>query len=699
MRDRFFTWLAGIVSRRPGTVLLVCALITLAMLAASLRISMKTQIADMMPKNQPMAQEFEKIIEEFESASNIMIAIESEDKNTDRMKACAEVVADRLASIRKVQPAEGQDLSLVQSAKVLFGMHPVEGVAYDTIELVKRIDYKLDNEFIAGHGMMMQKPKDLKNFLDMFGSLALPDLITNINDNLEKEFIEDSDNMTTLDGEADAVQGIESLNTFVQSIGTYVDTRDTARVADAVRAFITGPEYFISPDNTLLLVMLQPTVDMDDFELSMHLGYEIVERLDEIQSAFPDLAVGGTGWMLIQIDEMEATKKDFGWPSAAALGLILLLLIGSFRTWKNPFFSVVTLIVALIWTAGTLALVLHYLDMMSAAFGIVLIGLGIDFGIHFISGFRDGREQGMSVSDAIHHMYSRVGAGVVTGGMTTTLVFFSLTLTGFKAFSRMGIAVGSGILITMAAAMVLLPALIVWDNKGYSVVGNTLRTMRLGVVVSAWNALGRAIGSFFGLPAFRAATGLFQFTFLDSIGRLLERLPIAIAVFIVGLALMGISIQAGKGIEFEYDMMELEPVGIPTAIVQDKILDKFEIAPDYAMLRAHDLDDCREKLRQLKKIGNRTGVIGSVDGITEFIPTQADQERNRPVIEAFAGKVAAMQVPRETTGKDVARLREELTRLHQNIVEIGELSIMGSGLENKIIRKCDQIVGKKDEDS
>ncbi|MBD3391244.1 MAG: MMPL family transporter, partial [Chitinivibrionales bacterium] len=289
--------------------------------------------------------------------------------------------------------------------------------------------------------------------------------------------------------------------------------------------------------------------------------------------------------------------------------------------------------------------------------------------------------------------------GVVTGGMTTTLVFFSLTLTGFKAFSRMGIAVGSGILITMTAAMVLLPALIVWDNKGYSVVGNTLRAMRLGFVVSAWNALGRVIGSFFRLPVFRAATGLFQFTFLDSIGRLLEKLPIATAVFIVGLALMGISIQAGKGIEFEYDMMELEPIGIPTAIVQDKILDKFEIAPDYAMLRAHDLDDCREKLRQLKKIGNRTGVIGSVDGISEFVPTQADQERNRPVIEAFAGKVAAMQVPHETTGKDVARLREELTRLHQNIVEIGELSIMGSGLENKIIRKCDQIVGKKDEDS
>ena len=54
---------------------------------------------------------------------------------------------------------------------------------------------------------------------------------------------------------------------------------------------------------------------------------------------------------------------------------------------------------------------------------------------------------------------------------------------------------------------------------------------------------------------------------------------------------MVISILAGRSIEFEYNMMELEPIGIPTVIVQDKILDKFEMAPDYAMLKADNIDD------------------------------------------------------------------------------------------------------------
>ena len=699
MREKLFAWLANIVSKRPGTVLLACALITALMVVSAMRTTMKTQIADMMPKDIPMAQEFKAIIDEFESASSVMIAVESKDKDIKQMKSCAEEIADRLKSIVKYNPAEGQKLSIMQNARILFGQYPVEGVVYDTMELVKRIDYKLDNEFIAQHGMMMQKPKDLQNFQDMFGSLSLPDLIENINNNFEKEFIEDSDNMTTLDGEADAVQGLESMYKFVENIGKYVDNRDTADVAEAIRAFITGPEYFISPDNTLLLVMLQPTVDMDNFEDAMFLGYRIIDTLNVIQKEFPELQIGGTGWMLIQIDETEASKKDFGWPSLIALGLILLLLIGSFRTWKNPFFSVLTLVVAIIWTAGFLAIILRYLDMMSAAFVIILIGLGIDFGIHFISGFRDGREQGMSVPDAIHYMYDRVGSGVITGGMTTAIVFFSLTLTGFKAFSRMGISIGSGIVLTMIAAMVLLPSLIVWDNKGYSIFGNLFRKMRLGFIPAIWNIIMRGIGAFFRLPLFNWTTALFQFRFLEASGRFLTNIPASIIVILTGIVLMFFSIRAGKKIQFEYDMMELEPVGIPTVIVQNKILDKFEIAPDYAMLRAQNVDDCREKIEQLKKVGNRTGVIGGVDGVTEFIPTPDDQEKNRPVVEAFRDRVSEMPVPETFSSEDAQKLVEELVRLHQNIVEIGELSVMGSGEGNKIIRKCDQIVGKKDEDS
>jgi predicted RND superfamily exporter protein len=382
-----------------------------------------------------------------------------------------------------------------------------------------------------------------------------------------------------------------------------------------------------------------------------------------------------------------------------ALVLILLLLIGSFRTWKNPFFAVIALVVAILWTAGFLAMVLHYLNMMSVAFVIILVGLGIDFGIHMISGFKDGRERGRSPGDAIRYAYDRAGPGIVTGAMTTAIVFFALTLTGFQAFAEMGIAIGSGIIITMLAALVLLPALMMWDNKGYSVLGRFFRKAKLTFMISAWSLLIRIVYGFFRLPIFRWLTGFLQFGFLDISGKLLLKVPVAAVVLLLGTAAMVASYIAGTRIEFEYDMMELEPVGIPSVIAQDKIIEKFEISPDYAMLKAADLDDCRDQIMQIKKIGNRTGVIGGVDGITEFIPDEDMQRENRIIIELFREKMNAMQPESRFSATDVGKLEKELFRLHQNIVEIGELSVMGSGEENKIIRKCDRIVGKTDEDS
>ncbi|MFH1760892.1 MAG: MMPL family transporter, partial [bacterium] len=401
----------------------------------------------------------------------------------------------------------------------------------------------------------------------------------------------------------------------------------------------------------------------------------------------------------MQIDEMKANKKDFGWPSLISLGLILLLLINSFKTWKNPFFSVIVLVIAIIWVSGILGIVLEYLNMMSAAFGIILIGLGIDFGIHFISGFKDGREQGLNVPDAIKYMYQKMGAGVITGGLTTAMVFFSLALARFKTYTEMGISIGLGIVIAMVAFFVLLPALIVWDNKGYSLLGKGLRRIKLGFIPDIYSMVFNGIYGFFNLGIFRYLSGLFQFKFLEPMGRLLSRIPVAVTIVIISAVTVILSIKGALNLGFEYDMMKLQPQGTNTMIVQEKIVEKFEIAPDYAMLMADNLEDCREKIEQLKKIGNRTGLIGGVDGITELLTPQEKQIQNIKTIESFRKKIGAMPIPVKFMEKDLDVLNSELKRLHQNIVEIGEMSIAGKGVENKVSRKCDQIAGKEDKES
>jgi len=698
MRQKIFKWLAGLVTGHPGKVLIFCVFMTIVMIVASTRLSMKTQFADMLPEEIPQIKEFMEIVEDYGSESTVMITIESKTKNTKKMKACAEELAARLENINLPKPADESKLTIGQKIALARGQYP-EDISYDTLELVKRIDYKVDNDFIANHGMMIQKTKDLESMIDQFGSLELPAFIRNINDNFEKEYIEDSDNLTTLDGEGQAVQGLEGMRKFLLSIGHFIDNGDSAKVAQAVADFVTGPQYFLSPDNTMLLLMLQPTVSFNEFEDLMYLGYRIDDTLALTREAYPDIEIGRTGAMMIQIDENYTMEEDFGWPSLIILGLILILLIGSFRTWKNPFYSVITLVAGIVWTAGILALVLHYLNMMSAGFGIVLIGLGIDFGIHFISGYRDGREQGKSPQDSIFYMYNRVGAGVWTGALTTAIVFFTMPLTRFEAYSQMGLAMGIGIVTVLIAMMLMLPPMIVWDNKGYSIVGNAMRKLKLGFLVIAWNAIGKVIMAFFHLPVFGWISSLLQFGFLSVMGRLFKKPVVAVVALIACAAFAYYSITNGMKMEWEYDMMELSAKGALGCVTQEKILDRFEISPDFAMVKAGSIEECRDMVRQYKKIGNRTGLIGQVDAITEYLPEEQTQLANAELIRQFSDNVRKMAIPVAIDTGGMNELSAQLERLHQNIVEIGELSVMSSGEKNKIIRKCDQITGTKDEDS
>jgi len=145
--------------------------------------------------------------------------------------------------------------------------------------------------------------------------------------------------------------------------------------------------------------------------------------------------------------------------------------------------------------------------------------------------------------------------------------------------------------------------------------------------------------------------------------------------------------------------MEQYPEGVPAALVQESILDKFEIASDFSLLRAASLEESRRYVEELKEIGKKTDLIGRIDAVSEFIPDEATQQKNIGAIKAFSGVLFTMQPSKVFSDSLKNATVAELRRLHQNIVEIGELSITSNGEKNRILAKCDQIVGTTDESS
>jgi predicted RND superfamily exporter protein len=392
-------------------------------------------------------------------------------------------------------------------------------------------------------------------------------------------------------------------------------------------------------------------------------------------------------------------KKDLGISSIISFLCILILLIGSFGTWKNPLFSVLALMSALIWTVGVLALSIHTLNMISSMFGIMLIGLGIDFGIHYITGFIGAREDGLTTSESISSMYRKVGNGVLIGALSTAFVFLSLSFNKFKAMREMGIACGIGIMICYIVMSVMLPAILAWDNKGYTVTGNVLRRIHLGFLPKIWNRIINLLFAPFRLSFLNPFRKFLSFSFLSVIGKLMENTSVAITVLILTMVSVYFSIVSIKHIDFEYNIMKLEAEGIPSAVYQEKIMEAFEFFPEHAVITASTLDECRQKIKQLKKVADKTGLIGRIDGLTEFLPEKEVQQNNKKILNIFKDSLNSKKYIDSISAQELENISKELKRLHNNIVEIGELSVASDGEGNKVVTVCDEITGLADSNS
>jgi hopanoid biosynthesis associated RND transporter like protein HpnN len=134
--------------------------------------------------------------------------------------------------------------------------------------------------------------------------------------------------------------------------------------------------------------------------------------------------------------------------------------VAGFGGLRRPLLAVAALLVGIAWSFGYITLAVGHLNILSVAFGVILIGLGIDFGIHYLARYLQLREGNANTNEALIDTAGTVGPGIVTGGLTTALAFSTAALTEFTGVAELGVVAGGGILLCIAAALLMLPALL-----------------------------------------------------------------------------------------------------------------------------------------------------------------------------------------------------------------------------------------------
>jgi len=160
-----------------------------------------------------------------------------------------------------------------------------------------------------------------------------------------------------------------------------------------------------------------------------------------------------TGLELVALQLQGMVKRDFTLLAPLALSLVLLLL---FMHFKRPLWvgmALSPLLAGVAYMLGISALLGMELNPANAVAIPLILGIGIDDGIHIVHRYREGRD----IGEAVRY----TGRAVVMTSLTTMVGFGSLSTSHFPALSSLGKLAVIGIGACLLTSLLLLPSLIV----------------------------------------------------------------------------------------------------------------------------------------------------------------------------------------------------------------------------------------------
>ncbi len=137
----------------------------------------------------------------------------------------------------------------------------------------------------------------------------------------------------------------------------------------------------------------------------------------------------------------------------------IILLIGLDSIWL-VITSLITLFFGLIATTAFAAATVGELNLISVAFAVLYIGLGIDFTVHLTLRYREQVHATGGSNNALQQAMLHIFRSLILCSITTAIGFYSFIPTDYQGVAELGWIAGSGMLISIIYTLTLLPALL-----------------------------------------------------------------------------------------------------------------------------------------------------------------------------------------------------------------------------------------------
>ena len=212
---------------------------------------------------------------------------------------------------------------------------------------------------------------------------------------------------------------------------------------------------------SLRVIVADPILDLSRV-LAAEDGIETVRETAAALGLGPEsgVRVRISGYPALNHEEMLGLATDTALAGALSFVLVVIVLSWSFRSAAMVLSAAGTLVVGLVWAAAFAGATVSVLNPLSITFGVLVIGLGIDFMIHLGMHFVAGVRQGEDTAGALRWAVQETGSALLLCGVTTTVGFLAFVPTDYRGVSDLGLLASGGVLILLFHTLTLMPALI-----------------------------------------------------------------------------------------------------------------------------------------------------------------------------------------------------------------------------------------------
>lgn len=227
--------------------------------------------------------------------------------------------------------------------------------------------------------------------------------------------------------------------------------------------FEEAKDNFINYGRTTTMIVATTDVGTIDEQMS-GLANKLNNQIENL-GHLPGLKVSVTGAPVLQQKLGELINQDKFVTFAIAAVLILIAVVFIFRSFVSALTLLSMVIIAAIWLYGTMGYFNIPISTLAGGVASMVMGLGIDFGIHILHRYKSERAKGKYIREAVDLAVVKTGMAVLATSATTLVAFIAFVFGTMPEMGRFGILMFIGIVYSMTLSIFGLPAVLVLEEK------------------------------------------------------------------------------------------------------------------------------------------------------------------------------------------------------------------------------------------